>query len=176
MDWQKKLTPERLAQVKQEIIDRFAKGEILKNISKDLNIEPHWVYYWRQNDPEFDAQASSAQNSGFEIQADGLLTIYDEEEDVNKARGKSDNLKWVLARRAASRYGDKMTLDVNNTIDLKGALSDARARLAKPIETQATQLPQAIESIKQLQSTATDSKSVEVESDPPILTIEDLIK
>lgn len=60
--------------------------------------------------------------------ADGLMTVADEVQDVQRARLKSDNAKWLLAKRKPSVYGDKVDIHVTQTIDITGALSEAKKR------------------------------------------------
>lgn len=166
-----KKTPE----IELDIINRFSKGETMLSICNAVDINPQTLMNWRKADPLFDSDILCALEVGFEIQADSLLTIYDTEQDTNKARGKSDNLKWVLARRAASRYGDKITMDVNNTIDIKGALLDAKARVGQLLQSAQSRIEQAIDVTPQLADTATDNESVE-ETDPDLILLRDMLK
>jgi len=114
---------------KDKIVEMYAEGRLLKDIIAETGIAASTISDWRNKDTVFDASCIGAQNIGFELHADNLLTIPDEYEDVNKARLKSENIKWHLSKRASHRYGDRMVLDINNTIDLKGALVDAQHRL-----------------------------------------------
>ena len=69
---------------------------------------------------------NDAQEDGYDALADQLLTITNEESDHNKAKVKSDNIKWLLSKRKATVYGDKIEVNMNATIDIGAALAEAR--------------------------------------------------
>jgi len=157
---------------KDKIVEMYAEGRLLKDIIAETGIAASTISDWRNKDTVFDASCIGAQNIGFELHADNLLTIPDEYEDVNKARLKSENIKWHLSKRASHRYGDRMVLDINNTIDLKGALVDAQQRLVKLAPSHSEQ---AIDVTPQLQPSTTDTESV-AETDPDAISLEDILK
>lgn len=120
-------------QIADEIIELFSQGNTISNIAKTVGISVACITQWRLKYPLFDNEVSRAQTIGFEVQADSILEIADAYDDVNQARLKSDNLKWVLSKRASSTYGDRMDLTVNQTIDLTGALTEAKTRALRPV-------------------------------------------
>ncbi len=71
-----------------------------------------------------------ARAAGLETLADDLIDIPDDYIDPNRARLKSDNIKWLLSKRMSGKYGDKLTVNLE-VVDLKGALSDARSRVVE---------------------------------------------
>lgn len=109
-------------------IELASRGEALKVIIKEMCITEIQFWKYRQENIDFEALFASARQEGLEHIADSLLTLADTEVDVARARLKSDNFKWLLSKRKPGTYGDKLDLNVHQTIDIRGALLDARAR------------------------------------------------
>lgn len=123
------LTPEQIA----EIIDLAVEGKPIAHIINYLEITASQFWYYKKHNPRFLENFDLARQEGLEHLADSLINIADEYEDVFKARLKSDNLKWLLAKRKPHTYGEKIELNINKTIDISGALEDARKRALLPI-------------------------------------------
>ena len=121
------LTPEQKAQA----IDMAEEGATLKAIARHLGVDVRHISKARKQDLIFDTDLARARDLGIEIQADDLLEVDSEEnagKDVQLIRLKSDNVKWLIARRAPKRYGDRLEVNLNQTVDLSGALIEARKR------------------------------------------------
>ncbi len=154
-----------------EIIELFSQGMTISNIAKTVGISVACITQWRLKYPLFDNEVSRAQTIGFEVQADSILEIADTYEDVNQARLKSDNLKWVLSKRASSTYGDRMELNVNQSIDITGALTEAKGRALRPVhDLNHNAESQAIDTTRQSLNEARGSKPlddiIDIEIDP----------
>lgn len=111
-------------------VELAAKGEPFKRIIDEclLQSEYHfWLY--RQHYPDFQNIFEQARQEGLEHLADGLMTAHDDHVDVQRARLRSDNAKWLLSKRKPSVYGDKVDIHVSQTIDISTALSEARKRV-----------------------------------------------
>lgn len=158
-------------------IELMKQGKITRDIAADIGCCIATIQDERMTDIPFDNECTRAQIMGFEIQADSLLTIAEENPDVNKARLQSDNLKWVLARRAAAKYGDKMTLDVNATLDIGDALKEAKSRvipICYPTQQAQAQLPEIID-VSPHESTDNQSVSEPISVEiAPIIPEEDI--
>lgn len=116
------------ADTKELILKRLSEGKTLKSICEEIQLDPQTLFRIKRQDASFSSLFSEAQSDGYDILAESLLNIPDEYEDVNKARLKSDNVKWMLARRAHAKYGDRIDLNVTQTVDIKSALLEARER------------------------------------------------
>jgi transposase-like protein len=132
-----KFTPEN----RERVIESLTEGKTLSETASTVGISVSTLSQWRMKDADFDNSCSRAQSIGFEIQADSLLRIPEEIPDVQRARLKSENIRWLLARRAAHKYGDRLEVNLNQTVDIKLALAEARSRvpqcdLSIPIEAQ----------------------------------------
>jgi hypothetical protein len=118
--------------IAKRVIELYSIGTGVTQVAKDIGVDPNTIQRWRLADSLFDEECSRAQELGFEVDADSLKTIPDEIEDVQKAKLKSDNIKWLLARRAAYKYGDRIDLNVTQTVDIGAALTEAKRRVLPP--------------------------------------------
>lgn len=96
-----------------------------------LMLETNQFQTRRRNDydnPELKKQWEAAQVEGIESLADSLINV-DTQKGPYQARIYSENVKWLLARRSAARYGDRLDITSGvTTVDISKALSDAKAR------------------------------------------------
>lgn len=150
---------------KKRAIDLARLGLTLKKIREDIGVDHNTWYAAIDADVCFKDSVAQARSEGLEERADDLMDITEIEPDIMKARLISDNTKWLLARLKPATYGDKMTLDVNQTVDIGGALREARAR-ALPVsdQTDATQTD-VVELPRLSARDVTDSVSVANEAD-----------
>lgn len=128
-------------QQQHKILQRLVNGETMKQICESLWIHRWDMWNFRQKHPAFDRLVARAEAEGIDSQTDRLATIYEEEgmKDPQRARGISDNIKWLAARRRQDKYGDRMSLDVTERVDVGGALIEARKRSGKPVCDQSEQ-------------------------------------
>jgi hypothetical protein len=117
-------TPEQL----DLALELAAKGEPLKVIIDEIMSNEIGFWLYRQQYPEFQLAFEQARQEGLEHLADGLITAHKDEIDVQRARLKSDNAKWLLSKRKPTVYGDKVDIHVSQTIDITDALREARSR------------------------------------------------
>lgn len=115
-------------EVAERVLSLMREGKILSDIAQVIGVDVETIQTWRMKYPTFGIECSRAQELGFEVQADSLHTIPDTYDDVQRAKLKSENLKWLLARRAAHKYGDRLDINLNQTIDIAAALSEGRRR------------------------------------------------
>jgi terminase small subunit-like protein len=69
---------------------------------------------------------------GLEQLADSLLTVADEYDDVQRGRLKSENIRWILSKRKPLTYGDRLEVNLTQTVDIGAALLEAKSRAALP--------------------------------------------
>lgn len=124
-----KSPPIKLSEEQIELaIELASRGEPLKIIIRELCISEIQFWRFRQENLNFEASFASARQEGLEHIADALLTLADDEADVARARLKADNFKWLLSKRKPGTYGDRLDVNLNQTVDIKGALQEAKAR------------------------------------------------
>jgi hypothetical protein len=124
--------PAVLTQEQQDTaIEMASSGESLQTICDSICVAPQYFARYRANAPLFDASFERARLDGLELIADSLMTIADDVEDVQRARLKSDNFKWLLSKRKPKIYGDKIDVNITERVDISLALSEARARVMR---------------------------------------------
>lgn len=114
-------------------IQLVASGESsIRNTLKELQITAYRFYEIIANDPQISDAYARAQLSRADILAEEILTIADTEHDPQKARNRIDARKWFASKMQPHKYGDRLDINMNSTVDVRGALTDARQRAALP--------------------------------------------
>jgi hypothetical protein len=95
-----------------------------------------------------------------DVWADETVTIADDpEKDPNRARNQIQARQWVASKHASKKYGDRIDLNVSQSLDITAILTDARARL-RPMCDQLPMIDAEVIETKQLTAPgATDSES-----------------
>lgn len=112
-----------------KILDLLANGQTLAKACESAGLSTGQFMQRLPKRTSLSHAFICARDAGAEVLADSLLGITEQEADVNRARLKSDNIKWILSRRHAAKFGDRIDVNVNTTIDLTGAINEARNRL-----------------------------------------------
>lgn len=135
-----------------------AAGRPVQEIALQLMMEVQAFQLRRRKDyadPKLKAQWDAAALEGIESLADSLVDV-DTRKGPYQARIYSENIKWLLARRAAAKYGDRLDITQGvTTVDISRALEDARARAmvahAVPVQI-AVQVDEDLEESKAVES------------------------
>lgn len=120
----KKFNPD----LEQQAIDLASEGKTIKSICEILNCDNYAITSYLKNNPLFKKSFEEARSDGHEALADSLIDIAEKEPDILRARVKSENIKWLLSKRKATVYGDKLEVNMNATVDIGSALAEARSR------------------------------------------------
>lgn len=134
-------TPERAA----AICERLAAGESLRAICRDEGMPSQRVVFeWLAADGAFAQQYARARSQGLDEVAQEIIEISDEVEveavqdgeavtlkldatAVARNRLRVDARKWLLAKLAPKKYGERLNLEHSGSIDLGDRLERARA-------------------------------------------------
>jgi hypothetical protein len=113
------------------ICSRMADGESLRSICRDEEMpSTATVFRWLAADVPFRDQYTRAMDSRADAFAEEILQIADDDSDdevrdpetgntrmntefVARSRLKVDTRKWLMARMAPKRYGDKVTQEIS---------------------------------------------------------------
>ncbi len=145
----------------ERALDLAADGETLKKIRETLDITQLDFRKYRERYPLFETKFQRARQDGLEELVDALQTIPEEIADVNRARLKSENIRWLASKRKPAVYGDRLDVNVTQTVDIGQALADARSRAALPIfNTNAIVQAESITIPGSYDATTTDCVSV----------------
>ena len=121
--------PPEITPDEANILDQLANGQTLVKACESVGITTGAFMQRLPSKTSLAVAFAHARDAGAEVMADSLLSIPDEVADVNRARLKADNIKWILARRHAGKYGDRIDVNVNAQVDLTSAIAEARNRL-----------------------------------------------
>lgn len=121
-----------LTPAQDQACDLAAQGVSITDICAALGISTRTMAKMRANLPAFGNEFARAREVGAAVAAERLDVIPDEA-DVQRARLRSDNLKWRLARQFRDQFGDRVDVGVNVTVNLADALRDAKARTLRPV-------------------------------------------
>lgn len=115
-------------EVAEEIFERLADGEPLRQICRDEHM-PAWrtVYAWKDANADFNARIACAREAGYDAIAQECLDIADEtgQDTVYTENGERPNAEWIsrsklrvetrlklLAKWDPKRYGDKLQTEL----------------------------------------------------------------
>jgi len=123
------------AEIAEEICRRLSHGESLRSVCRDEHMPPepsvrNWVLDDRKG---FAAQYARARDFGADAMADELLEIVDDGsndwmdrrrpdggvdrvldyEHVQRSKLRADNRRWLMAKMAPKRYGDKTAVELS---------------------------------------------------------------
>lgn len=112
-----------------DILIAITNGVSLRNKLRELGLEPFHFFDFLGDHPLIEQQYSRAQIARAEMNVEELIEIADTEMDAQKARNRIDARRWYATKMRPQKYGDRIDLNINNTTDVAGALSEARARL-----------------------------------------------
>jgi hypothetical protein len=113
----------------QNIIQRVLDGSSLKDATKDCGIDVFKFNRILQGDRAAAQAYARAVEIRADVLADEALHIADTENDAAKARNQIGVRQWLASKLYAKRYGDRIDLNVTQTIDIGSTLAEARARL-----------------------------------------------
>jgi hypothetical protein len=115
-------------------------GTRLGQIAQSLGIHKQRIIDAAENDPAFGKAYRQTQTALLQDYAERLLTIADDEPDIQRAALHSRNWQWVLSRRLRNEYGDSVDVRVTERVDVGSILSEARARLrARAVDAETLQ-------------------------------------
>lgn len=118
------------------ICEKLARGESLAKIcGKEREADypsQTTVYRWLKERPRFAREYAVAREAQADFFIDEILTIADEGENPTRDKIKIDTRKWVAAKLAPRRYGEKHALAEDPAKALPAArFADDNARAAR---------------------------------------------
>ncbi len=113
----------------QKVIEMMYSACTLKDALANCGVSSNMFYLTLETHPILHSLYERAQKYRGEIFADEIIKIADEEVDAQKARNRIDARKWYASKMQPQKYGERIDLNVNQTVDIGAALSEARSRL-----------------------------------------------
>lgn len=120
----------------ERILDRILDGKPLRKAVEAEGIVVRTFHRWLSGDREASLSYSRALELLADLEVDEAKEIADTEPDAAKARNQIDIRKWRASKRHSRVYGDRIDMNVTQTLDIGGTLQEARARLLRPVRDQ----------------------------------------
>lgn len=149
----------------ERIIDKILSDMPLADAVASEGISLPTFHKWLNSDKAAAIAYARAVELRADVLADQTITIADSDDDPAKARNRIQARQW-LASKLNKRYGDRVDLNVTQTIDIGGTLAEARARLLRPVRDQLVyEDAQVVDLPRVSEARAIDSQSNRI--DPP---------
>ena len=119
------------------ICTRIAEGFTLRQIARELGCTDSAITHWYAEDPVFAQRYARAKEAQAERFAEEIIEISDDgsndwmqrelesgaivdvpdHEHINRSKLRVDSRRWLMAKMAPKRWGEKMQVDVNQMND-----------------------------------------------------------
>lgn len=123
-------------QLVEHIIDDVLAGSTLKNALATRDMTAQAFARILQGDRAAAAAYARAAELRADLLADEIVSIADSDSDPAKVRNQIQARQWLASKLNAKRYGDRIDLNVTQTVDISSTLAEARARLLRPARDQ----------------------------------------
>jgi hypothetical protein len=110
----------------------------LKDLLAKHGVAPGNFFKLLSQVPLLDTAYKHAQAGRIELLVDEIISIADNESDPQKARNMIDVRKWMASKIAPHKYGERLEVNLNANVDIRGALLEASNRIRSVIELSAT--------------------------------------
>lgn len=123
--------PRELSTEEEDIAFEYAiKGKSLALTAEVLGFSSDMAFYkYRLSHPIFDKELKSVRVAACDILEDDMLSAVDEYANPHQARVKIEAIKHVLGYRKPEIYGQRIDLNVNQTVSIKSNIDAANDRL-----------------------------------------------
>ena len=88
------------------------------------------VYRWRLSYPDFGNAYLLAQEEHVDALIDQAGEIVDTEQNPQLGKLKADHRRWIASRLCRNKWGDKLEVNHNHTLDVSPIISKALERLS----------------------------------------------
>lgn len=119
------VAPSKLDDIIQDIFE----GSSLKLALKKHEVSRGQFYSAVEKNAELANRYTHALQARTDAIAEEVVEIADTDEDPQRARNRMQARQWYAAKLMPGKYGERIDLNVNTTVDIKGALEEARSRL-----------------------------------------------
>jgi transposase len=120
-----------------DICTRVADGETLRAIATSYGVSPGTILNWVTSTPEDIEQYTRARAAAADLFESEIIesAMTTDSEKAPADRVKIDALKWVAARRAPKRYGDKIQTEHSGSIQLTEMTDDELERRIEALKS-----------------------------------------
>ena len=122
------ITRQQLPSDVESVINDVLDGKTLREALKTIELTPQQFNLRLQSDKTAAAAYARALELKADLLADEVVACADSNEDPAKVRNQMTARQWIASKLYAKRYGDRIDLNVTQTIDVGSTLAEARAR------------------------------------------------
>lgn len=111
-----KLTEQQLADRVNDICERVANGETLRQIARIYGVDPASILNWVTADERSTQQYARARDAAADLFESEIIeaAMMVNSDSAAADRVKIDALKWVAARRCPKKYGERVQQEITN--------------------------------------------------------------
>lgn len=111
-----------------KVIESITEMETLKNALKIHKISSSKFFKMIHAEPKLETSYSLAQCAKTELIVEDIIEIADTDIDPQRARNRIDARKWYASKMKPNKFGDRLDINLNQTIDIRGVLEEAKRR------------------------------------------------
>ena len=156
------------------VIDDMLDGATLKTAASKHCGSPQSFARLLARERELAAEYARALEFRAEIWADAMIEIADDLKiDPQRARNMIDARKWNATKANPRKFGERVDLNIQQSIDISATLQEARLRILRPVRDLLTKTgPQAIDlySVSAADSFDTDTHAALPTGEPDIFS------
>lgn len=119
-----------------QAIEQVYEGIPLIDALKALNLTRSMFTGAISGQRELALSYARAREVSADFLVDEALRVVQTEENQMKARNIADMHRWAAGKFNSKRYGDRIDLNVTQTLDIAGTLLEARQRMLRPMRDQ----------------------------------------
>lgn len=155
-----------------EVIDRVLEGMALRDAVQSTGLTVQTFAYRLQSDKAAAVAYARAAEIRADLLADEVIHIADGDADPAKARNQIQARQWLAGKLHQKKYGDRIDLNVTQTLDIGSTLAEARARLLPVCDQYNVIDAQVIDSQGQNQAKPRDNESLipQIDATPDIFS------
>jgi len=144
-----------------DVIDRIVNGEYLKTAIKNEGLTISLFHSAIQSERKLAVAYANAMELSADVLADEALECVDSDVDPAKARNQATVRQWLASKRNNKRYGERIDLNVSQTVSIDLALNQAKSRLLRPVsESLVIENAQPVDSIGFAPDASVDCESI----------------
>ncbi|QMP18238.1 clamp-loader subunit [Ralstonia phage RpY1] len=120
----------------EAVISRVLEGVPIREAIKGNFNSVGALYECISGERELSVRFTRAMEIRAELLVDEMTAIADSDDDPQRVRNRVDVRKWIASKLLPKKYGERIDLNVTQTIDIGEALREARSRIVRPIADQ----------------------------------------
>ena len=123
------------------IFQGIAAGRTAKAMIAEVGLAPHAFRMALVDDADIARRHAQARLAQASVLAEEVVEIADSEPDAQRARNRIQARQWFAARLDPARWGERLDLHIQGSVDLRAVLAGAEGRRLRPACDQPEALP-----------------------------------